>query len=463
MAGIIKMIIDHIILQRSRGNQAIAEMTKAKFILKGLNPDKFDEQSPDDATVIDKLYSIAKQLNVELPENNKQYIKTVNSLKTSEIEAVAEIVGQLAGFDTRLLIYFASPAHDQVFLSKQMQEAFAGCTVFGCSTAGEMANGAFYSGSVVAMAISSGIIEDVRLELVENLADNPDMDQVFISFEKHFNESLYTMDSGKYAGIVLIDGMSKREEFVMDQIGNRTNIYFVGGSAGDDRNFNRTCVYANGMAYNGAAVLALIKISDNARLSVIKTQSFRALERVLTATRVNGESREVIEFNNRPAALEYMEAVGASSVEAAKDCFITNPVGIIVGSDDIFVRSPQQVKGNSILFYCNIPEGMDVNLLESVDIIEDTRASVACEVNKLGGAEKISGIIDFQCVLRTNELRKKNLLSQYGCIFGDIPNIGFSTYGEEYIGHMNQTSTMLMFSMVSSSLEEQLKREITHE
>ena len=34
---------------------------------------------------------------------------------------------------------------------------------------------------------------------------------------------------------------------------------------------------------------------------------------------------------------------------------------------------------------------------------------------------------------------------EYGEIFKDVPTIGFSTYGEQFIGHMNQTSAMLVF------------------
>lgn len=46
MAGKIKEMIDEIIKERSKGNPAISEMTIAKLILKGLNPNKFNENLP---------------------------------------------------------------------------------------------------------------------------------------------------------------------------------------------------------------------------------------------------------------------------------------------------------------------------------------------------------------------------------------------------------------------------------
>jgi len=43
MAGKIKKMIDAIIEQRSKGNPAVVSSTKIKFIMKGIYPDKFDQ------------------------------------------------------------------------------------------------------------------------------------------------------------------------------------------------------------------------------------------------------------------------------------------------------------------------------------------------------------------------------------------------------------------------------------
>ena len=117
-----------------------------------------------------------------------------------------------------------------------------------------------------------------------------------------------------------------------------------------------------------------------------------------------------------------------------------NPVGVMI-SGEPYVRSPQRVKENSIVFYCNILEGMDLSLLESTDIVKGTKDALSEKSNEMG---KISAIVNFHCILRTLELEKENKTDAYGDIFKDIPTVGFSTYGEEYIGHINQTSTMLL-------------------
>lgn len=442
MAGKIKEIIDSIIQERSKGNPAIAEMTKAKFILKGVNPDNFDTSSIDDPVIIEKLHNIEKQLNVKELENVRSNIKSVYSTKASEKEVVSEIKNELISFGLKLLVFFASSNFDHDRLSNLMQEAFKDCVVFGCSTAGEIQNGIFLKDSVVAMAFNSNIISDAKVEVIEQIKENLSVDAAFRSFEIYYNESSYSMLATRYVGIVLVDGLSMKEEKIMDQIGNRTNVHFIGGSAGDDLKYKKTFVFANGKAYTDSAVLCLLKMNDLAEFGIIKTQSFKALDRVLIANKVNEETREVIEFNNKPAILAYANAACAASVEEAPNCFMTNPVGLVIGENDILVRTPLQKKGTSIQFACNILEGMEVKLLESTNIIEDTKNALEKKINEFG---RIEGIINFHCIMRTLELEKKNLVKQYGEIFSDIPNIGFSTYGELYIGNINQTSTILVF------------------
>jgi hypothetical protein len=174
---------------------------------------------------------------------------------------------------------------------------------------------------------------------------------------------------------------------------------------------------------------------------IIKTQSFNKLPRQLIATKVDEASRTVLEFNDRPAIDVYAELVDAP-VSKAANLFMSNPLGISTG-DDIFVRSPQRVAGKAMMFYCNIKQGMELDLLESTDIVVDTRKAVEAKQEQLGS---IAGIINFNCILRTLDLERRGQEQDYGEIFASFPTIGFNTYGEAYIGHINQTATMLVFT-----------------
>jgi len=64
MAGQIKKMIDHIVKERSQGNSSIATTTRTKLILKGISPQKYNDLSEDDPTVIGKLESIASEFGI---------------------------------------------------------------------------------------------------------------------------------------------------------------------------------------------------------------------------------------------------------------------------------------------------------------------------------------------------------------------------------------------------------------
>lgn len=64
MPGTIKLMIDTITATRSKGNPTIAVTTRTKFILKGVNPDRFNATSPDDPAVIAKVRAIGAEMGV---------------------------------------------------------------------------------------------------------------------------------------------------------------------------------------------------------------------------------------------------------------------------------------------------------------------------------------------------------------------------------------------------------------
>ncbi len=365
-------------------------------------------------------------------------IKTAYSTRRLVDESVAEITQSFDMFDAELVLYFASTCYAPAEVSKKMQDAFPMAQVFGCSTSGEITTGKMLDNSLVAMAFNGQAVNDVKIEVIEDLQDEEAARKAFESFGTYFKEPVGDMDPEHYVGIILVDGLCAAEEGLMETIGDLTNVTFIGGSAGDDLKFSATYVYANGRSFGKSAVLALLK--PGIPFTFIKTQSFRDLGKSLEVTLANDAAREVVEFNGQPAAVAYAEALGISVEEAPKH-FMHNPVGLVI-EDEPYVRSPQQIKGSSIVFYCGIMEGMELSILEGTDIIGDTRAAIEQARTELGS---LSAIINFNCILRTLELRQENLADAYGSLFQQVPTIGFSTYGEQYIGHINQTATMLVF------------------
>lgn len=461
MAGKIKEMIDSVIAQRAMGNPMLEKIIKTKLILKGINPNKYTLQSDDDPLILEKIEKMMVELGPvsaapaasPAPQAAKpapaaaaptrkpdaKDIITAYSCKDTIEEVVRDISQQIGFFDSKLLLFFASSKFAPDDISLKMQETFPFSSVLGCSTSGEIVSGKMLDNSVVAMAFNSHAVKDVKIEVIENLQDDQAVKRAFNAFEKHFDTPVGEMNSHDYVGLILVDGLSGTEEKLMETIGDMTNVVFIGGSAGDDLKFTATNLYAKGECYSNAAVLALLK--PGTEFGFIKTQSFNSLGKKLDVTKADKEKRVVFEFNGKPAAVAYAEAVGATVEEASK-CFMHNPVGLVIEGEP-YVRSPQQIKENgSMAFYCGVGEGMELSLLESTDIIKDTKQAIDKAAADLGG---ISGIINFNCILRTLELKQKNLTGEYGELFSPYPTIGFSTYGEAYIGHINQTATMLVF------------------
>lgn len=364
---------------------------------------------------------------------------TVHSTQNDPTRAMRELRDGLGGLSPRFLLFFASSNFAPDELGAALRETFGAVPSIGCTTAGEIVSGKMLKGSVVMLAMDADDLGSVTVASIDDMHDRARTIAAVDRLASAIGVPARDLDAGRYLGLVLHDGLSGAEEHVMEALGTATNVPFIGGSAGDDLAFRATHVFVNSEPRRGGAVLALLE--PKRAFHLLKTQSFEVLDEKLVVTSVDEATRTVKEFNGKPAALEYARAIGVP-VEELTSRFQSNPVGLVLASGEPFVRSPQQLKGTDVVFYCQVKTGMQLHVLRARNIVEDTQRDFSAKVLQMGSCR---AVINFHCILRTLELEQKNQCDAYAKIFADIPTVGFSTYGESYIGHINQTSTLVLF------------------
>ena len=177
--------------------------------------------------------------------------------------------------------------------------------------------------------------------------------------------------------------------------------------------------------------------------SIVKSCSFVSSGRQFVITAADADQRIVWELDGRAAAEVYAEAVGCGIDQLADKAFMSHPLGLMIDGMP-WIRSPQQVvDGRGIKFYCQILPRMEVDLMNGTDLIGDTRAALKSAADDLGGT--VSGAVMFNCILRRLEIDARGLQEPFIEAIGAIPTAGFHTYGESWLGHINQTLTAVMF------------------
>ncbi|HVN48244.1 MAG TPA: hypothetical protein VMU30_05415 [Bacteroidota bacterium] len=66
MAGKIKIAINKIIEDRSKGNATLATTTRTKMLLKGIDVNSYNEHSPDDPAILKKVKEVADELGINI-------------------------------------------------------------------------------------------------------------------------------------------------------------------------------------------------------------------------------------------------------------------------------------------------------------------------------------------------------------------------------------------------------------
>lgn len=361
-------------------------------------------------------------------------VKALSFKGKDSVEIAKQAREKLAGFEAKLVLFFASSEYEAP--GAALQEAFPGSAVIGSSSHSEYCGDGYTSGSVSLMAFDADSLADVCVRVVENIAGEPDLRGTLDEMQGYYGgaDTIFA-DYGHYVGIVLFESGAKAEEVFMDRLGTVTDVLFVGGSSSTAEH-GESLVYAGGKSYSGAAVLALLKTVNG--YDVIKTQSAHIFsEQKLLVTKSDLRNRILFEFDNRPCGEVYAEVLGVPADQIG-NYFVSNPLGVVAG-DEIFVRTFNQIENGGITLHCGLPEGTEINVLKIGNIVEDTKAALDATITY-----QPAGVINFNCLYRTLEILNENQVEPYCALFGRYPSIGFSTGGEAYLGHINETSTILV-------------------
>ncbi|HEX7479919.1 MAG TPA: FIST N-terminal domain-containing protein [Polyangiales bacterium] len=362
-----------------------------------------------------------------------------------EVNAAAgELIAQLSDVEPVAISFFASHHHDGAALSARLRQVFPRAAVIGCTTAGELTQEAWLSGSVSALALGRGKVRAAAAALAR-------FDQGVAAGIASAGEQLSTAmalelrqaDPCRYVGVVLVEGLRMHEEAANDALGNLApTVSFVGGSAGDDGEFKRTRVFCNGEESDNGAALLLLDAA--VPFVVTKTCSFEPASADFPVTRVDVEKRIVYEIDGRPVLEVYAELVGVAKSALDDRVFMAHPFGLMIDGKP-WIRSPQRVlPDGGLKFYCQILEGMRVHVMRSIGLVADTRRELSQVRARLGGS--MSGGLAFNCILRRKEIDAMQTQAAFIESFAGLQMAGFHTYGESWLGHINQTFTGLWFA-----------------
>jgi diguanylate cyclase (GGDEF)-like protein len=335
-----------------------------------------------------------------------------------------------------LVIFFCSSGYDLEVLGEAMRRRFQGVQVVGCTTAGEIGPDGFSEHSISGVSFAAPAFRAASGSL-EHLAEftvaggHQRVQELLQQLERQ------TPGTGWNAfGLLLIDGLSMREELVAHALqGALGRIPMIGGSAGHGGTCHTTRVYSDGQFRADSA--ALVLVSTRLPFQVFKTQHHLATGERLVVTRADPARRLVQEINGLPAAQEYARLVGSTAPDLSPDRFAAWPVVVLIDGTS-FVRSIQQANPDgSLTFFCAIEEGLVLRLAHGGDLLANLEQTFARVRAAIGQPQLL---LACDCILRRVELDQGHLREDAERLFMEHAAVGFNTYGEQFRGvHINQT------------------------
>lgn len=364
-------------------------------------------------------------------------------------EVVAEAVA--GRDDPRLLVLFASEAHDLHELLAAVEEASGGVPLVGCSTAGEIhADGPADAGAVCVafggpgFQVSTACVPAVSGRLREAGAE----------------AAACLGDVGDAAHRVLLllpDGLAgDQQEIVRGAYSVAgAGVPLVGGCAGDDLRMVATRQFHGARVVDNGIVAAAI--GSDAPLGIGVRHGWRPVGEPMLVT--HSESSRVLRIDERPALDVYLERLQApAEVRADPEAFtryaLTHPLGLARREHEEQVRfvAGADFAERSLLTIAGVPQGGLVWLMEGDrdSVLHATDTACQDALRPLGDAPPL-GMVVFDCIARRGVLADEGIQQEVRRVVGHAagaPVAGFYTYGEiarvrGITGFHNQTLVVL--------------------
>ena len=250
---------------------------------------------------------------------------------------------------------------------------------------------------------------------------------------------------------VYVDGVSACESFVLRALYDAESLPcpYIGGSAGGALDFSHTYIYNGSQVLENHAVVLVVKLADDYRYSVFKTQAAEETGEKWTVIGSDATFRTVDTVANaqgRPVPLTdvLMDYLHVSDIAALTDALADYTFATHIGNQ-FYIRSLQRIDeaAKRMHFFCDITAGEELFLMRRAHFIETLKSDYAGFAK---GKPAPIGVVMNDCILRrltfAGELAGADL-------FDGISVTGYSAFGEIAGLHINETLTAIFFYQIS--------------
>jgi hypothetical protein len=361
--------------------------------------------------------------------------------------------GALRSADPRLLVVFASPAHDLAAMLAGVRSVAPAVPLIGCSTSGEIATEGPNDRSVVVTALGGS-----GFSVATSAARSASSD-----LRRAGADAAACAESGSASEhqvlLLLTDGLGGDQQEVVrgayDVVG--ASVRLVGGCAGDDLAMQKTFQFFDDEVLEDSVIAA--SINSDARLGIGVQHGWARVGAPFLVTASSGS--RVIALDDRPALDVYLERLDApadahTDPAAFTRFALTHPFGLSRRSgEEVRFIAGANFDDRSIACIAEVPQGGLAWIMEgdADSVLDATAAACSQAVEGLSGRAPI-GFLAFDCIARRGVLGDEGIrreVAQIASYSQGAPVAGFYTYGEiartqGVTGFHNQTLVVLALS-----------------